>query len=115
MSELPNKPPIRWWHRHGMRVTVSRVTTATVADLPIFHEVVRSLADDEPLEVTLDLIARRVSELAGFSFCGIIQPDHEMRAVHLGGSYGFPPKYAERLTDMYKAPLGDRTMVGSPT
>ena len=59
--------------------------------LQIFREVLQSLIDERPLAHTLDLISRRVSELAGFDFCGIVLPDAEWQRVHLAGAHGFPP------------------------
>lgn len=84
--------------------------------LQIFREVVQSLVDEQPLGDTLDLISRRVSELAGFDFCGIILHDAASQRVQVAGSHGFPPRYESLLNqDVFIAPLSDRSLVGSPT
>ncbi len=85
------------------------------AEIPVFQEVMQQLGDEAPLGQTLDLIARRVSEVAAFNFCGIVLSDDRWERVHLGGSHGFPPHYAERLTGMHRAPVDDPAMADSPT
>jgi sugar diacid utilization regulator len=85
------------------------------AGLPIFQEVLQALIHQRPLDETLALISRRVSELAGFDFCGIFLPDARWEHVHLAASYAFPPRYVSRLNDIFLAPLGDSALAGSPT
>jgi sugar diacid utilization regulator len=85
------------------------------AGLPIFQEVLQDLIHQRPLAETLALISRRVSELAGFDFCGIFLPDARWEHVHLAASHAFPPRYVRRLNDIFLAPLGDSALAGSPT
>jgi sugar diacid utilization regulator len=91
------------------------MATPAHAEIPIIQEVLQSLGLEQPLGRTLELIARRVSEIAGFGFCGIILPIGDWGGVQMGGSHGFPRRYEERLTQMYHAPLADPAMAGSPT
>jgi sugar diacid utilization regulator len=83
--------------------------------LSIFQEVLQSLVQEHPLEHTLDLVARRVSELAGFTFCGVLLPDAEWRSLRLAGAHNFPPRYRARLDDIFLVPVGDQALAGSPT
>ena len=86
----------------------------TAAGLPIFQEVLQRLTGEHTHEETLGLICRRVSELAGFDFCGIFLPaagDH----LRLAASHAFPPRYLTRLHDVFLAPLHDLRLAGSPT
>jgi sugar diacid utilization regulator len=85
------------------------------AGLPIFQEVLQALIHQRPLAETLTLISRRVSELAGFDFCGIFLPDARWEHVHVAASHAFPPRYVRRLNDIFLAPLGDSALAGSPT
>lgn len=82
--------------------------------LTIFREVLQSVTREDPLEHTLDLICQRVCELAGFAFCGVLLPDEHWRRVHLAGSHNFPPRYVERLADLFLVPVGEQAS-GSPT
>src|SRR3954463_7213951 len=81
----------------------------------IFGEVVESLVHERPLDETLALISRRVCELGAFDFCGILLPNADGDHVHLAASYRFPPRYVERLGDLFLAPLQDTELAGSPT
>src|SRR5215210_7618707 len=85
------------------------------AGLEIFREVLESLVRQRPLAETLALISRRVCELGTFDFCGIVLPDAEGDHVHLAASHGFPPRYVKRLNDLFRAPLEDHALAGSPT
>jgi GAF domain-containing protein len=61
------------------------------------QEVLRSLAREPPIEETLNLIVRRVSELGAFAFCGIVLPEPGTDAGKLVASYGFPTTYVDRV------------------
>jgi DNA-binding PucR family transcriptional regulator len=83
--------------------------------LSIFQEVLQSLAHEHPLEQTLDLVSRRVSELAGFTFCGVLLPDADWGRLRLAGAHNFPPRYRARLDDIFLVPVGNQALAGSPT
>ena len=83
--------------------------------LSIFQEVLQSLVHEHPLEQTLDLVSRRVSELAGFTFCGVLLPDAGWRRLRLAGAHNFPPRYRARLDDIFLVPVGNQALAGSPT
>ena len=85
------------------------------AGLPIFQEVLQSLTSQRAHGETLNLISRRVSDLAAFDFCGIFLLDARSEHVHLAASHAFPPRYVARLNDVFLAPLRDLTLAGSPT
>jgi sugar diacid utilization regulator/putative methionine-R-sulfoxide reductase with GAF domain len=88
---------------------------ARAGGLAIFREVLESVVDERPLNETFDLIARRVSELARFDFCGILlfDPDHEH--VHVAGAYRLPARYERMLDSIFRVPYADATLAGSPT
>jgi sugar diacid utilization regulator/GAF domain-containing protein len=94
---------------------VLRPQPAPDGELSIFQEVLQTLVHEHPLEQTLNLVSRRVSELAGFSFCGVLLPEAGWRRLHLAGAHNFPPRYGARLNDIFLVPVGDETLVGSPT
>jgi sugar diacid utilization regulator len=85
------------------------------AGLDIFQEVLRSLIHQQPLEETLALISRRVCELGGFDFCGIVLPDDSWEHIHLAASHAFPPRYVKRLNNLFLAPLRETPLAASPT
>ncbi len=85
------------------------------AGLPIFQEVLERLTGEHTHDETLALICRRVSELAGFDFCGIFLPAAGGDHLRLAASHAFPPRYLTRLHDVFLAPLNDLRLAGSPT
>jgi PucR C-terminal helix-turn-helix domain/GAF domain/GGDEF-like domain len=95
-------------------VTTPRPPAAD-GELSIFQEVLQSLVHERPLEQTLDLVSRRVSELAGFTFCGVLLPDAGWQRLRLAGAHNFPPRYRDRLNDIFLVPVGNQALAGSPT
>ncbi|MDO8210220.1 helix-turn-helix domain-containing protein [Conexibacter sp. CPCC 206217] len=88
----------------GVRAEAQDGTSGDDA-VAIFQDVLESVLDDRPLGETLDLIARRVSELGAFDFCAIVLPEGDGRKVRIGGSYNFPPRYAERASHVFDAAI----------
>lgn len=92
-----------------MRSPAAEVRRSVVAHegdaIAIFQDVLESVLEDRPLGETLDLVARRVSELGAFDFCAIVLPEHGGRKVRIGGSHNFPPRYAERASSVFDAAL----------
>src|SRR5438046_1472699 len=78
----------------------------------VLQEVVQSLAREPPMDETLNLIVRRISELGNFAFCGIVLPNPRKEGVRLVASHGFPATYADRVNRSWSA---DVTEFPSPT
>jgi GAF domain-containing protein len=95
--------------------TAARPELDAASGLPIFQEVLQSLLHEGSVEETLNLISRRVTELAAFDFCGIVLPSADWSHVRLAASHAFPPRYARRLNDTFLAPLHGTPLEGSPT
>ncbi len=79
----------------------------------MFHDALENILEDRPLEQTLDLIARRVTEIAGFDFCAIVLPDAAREHLHVAGAYNFPPRYLDRANLVFANAINDLQL--SPT
>src|SRR4051812_29906208 len=93
------------WSDVMVTPAAARPEVDATSGLTIFQEVLGSLLHEASVDQTLNLISRRVTELAAFDFCGIVLPDADWSHVHLAASYAFPPRYARRLQDTFLAPL----------
>lgn len=98
-----------------MRTALPLSAPAPHAPPPAFDEVLRAVAEERPLEQTLDLIARCVSERAGFDFCGVLLADGDRQRIRLAGSHDFPLRYPERLNAIFDVPIADARFQSSPT
>jgi len=86
-----------------------------VAGGATFDEVLESIVNEQPLEETFNLIARRAAAFSGFDFCGILLSDAAGKRLRLAGAHKFPASYQEQLDGILRAPFEDASFAGSPT
>ncbi len=79
------------------------------------QEVLQRMVQGKPLRATLNLIARRVSELMDFTFCGIMLPDPHHRHIRIEGAYGFPEGYAQQVNNQALIRVSDGPLGAGPT
>jgi len=76
--------------------------------LRAFSAVSRALNLGQPLSLTLDLIAEKVSQTMGHMYCAIYLLDHETGELRIEGSHGLSEEYVGRLnSDLVQRVDGD--------
>lgn len=76
--------------------------------LRAFSAISRALNLGQPLSLTLDLIAEKVSQTMGHMYCAIYLLDHETEELHIEGSHGLSEEYVRRLnSDLVQRVDGD--------
>ena len=76
--------------------------------LRAFSAISRALNLGQPLSLTLDLIAEKVSQTMGHMYCAIYLLDHETEELHIEGSHGLSEEYIQRLnSDLVQKVDGD--------
>lgn len=89
-------------------------TESNAAGLEVIRELVAGMASGKPMESSLSLICRRISEVADFRFCGVLVPSADWTQFRFAGGFGFPDTYAERLAEFFLVPVGEQAAL-SPT
>ena len=84
--------------------------------LRAFSAVSRALNLGQPLSLTLDLIAEKVSQTMGHMYCAIYLLDHETGELRIEGSHGLSEEYVGRLnSDLVQRVEGDGERAGTVT
>ena len=84
--------------------------------LRTFGAISKALNVEQPLSMTLDLIAEKVSQTMGHMYCAIYLHDAETGELRIKGSYGLSKDYVERLnTDLVQRVDGDEERSGTVT